>query len=142
VDKANIGSTGISPASITGQSYDGSFEVTFKDYKNTQHSATLKGTISFNFGKTTYFYSGEIANASDEPTGTVVHDQGTYSLDGDIIKLADDATKMMHAQWMPSLYLAGDYSYTHMGDVIVIEGNGRFGALKITLKTSAVGIHP
>lgn len=129
-NKTDTGSTGIS-----SPVYAGNFQVTFKNYKNTNQPMTINGTINFTFEKTTYSYSGVISNSADAPTGTFLHDRGTYSLDGDVIKLADNATKLMSAEWMPSLYLSGDYSYTNTNGLITIEGNGRFGAIKISLKT-------
>lgn len=132
INKSDLNSTG-----ITSTGYDGSFEVTFKNYKNTQQTTTLKGTINFIFDKSTYSYFGEISNTSEEPTTITIHDIGTYTLNGNIISLADDAAKMEHAGWMPSLYLSGDYKYTHTGNLTVIEGNGRFGSIKITLKAPA-----
>lgn len=130
INKADVNST-----SITGQGYSGNFEVTYKNFKNTDQSQTLTGNINFLFGKDTYSYTGVVSNSAETPETSVIHDRGTYSLDGDVIKLADDATKRMVEQWLPSLYLSGDYSYTRSGDVITIEGNGRFGSIKITLKT-------
>lgn len=131
VDKTSgAGSTGISAQGLAGD-----FQVTFKNYRNTNATVTIAGKLNFVFEKTTYSYSAQVSNSVDEPTSTFFHDRGTYSLDGNIIKLADDATKLMSMGWMPSLYLSGSYSYTRANGLTIIEGNGLFGTIKIVLKT-------
>ncbi len=117
----------------TTQSYNGSFEVTYKDYKNTSRSETLTGSIDFNFNQGSYFYSGVLSTADARVNTTEIHDQGTYTIRGENIEMFDDATKRMNPQWLPSLYLSGVYSYRHTDTQVVIEGTGDFGSVRITL---------
>ncbi len=132
--------TDIISSQLAAQSYDGSFEVTYKNYRNTDASSTMKGSIDIIFNKSNYTYNGELSdNPGEDVTLTSIHDSGTFSTHGDIISMFDNATKMMNAGWMPSLYLSGDYSYSHIGDQIIIEGDGNYGSIKIVLKTTPVG---
>ncbi len=124
----------ISSTGISGQVFSGDFLVTFKNYRNTNQTTTLNGTINFTFEKTTYSYAGSFSASADAPTSIFVHDRGVFSINGNEIKMADDATKSMSLQWLPSLYLSGIYSYTHANGLITIEGNGRWGSIKISLK--------
>jgi len=114
--------------------YSGTFEVTFKNYKNTDRTVSISGTIDIVFGKSTYTYEAKISNASEDVTDTYLHDTGIYTLEAGRITMADDATKLMNAGTMPSLYLSGDYTYTHTAAQSTIEGTGAYGTVKIIFK--------
>ena len=131
VNKTDQGSS----TGVDNQGYSGSFQVIYKNYKNTSATTSLTGSINFIFEANKYSYTARVSSTVEDPADVYLHDTGTYTRNGDFIQLSDDATKMMHAQWMPSLYLSGDYSYSQIGDQIIIEGTGRFGSVKITLKT-------
>lgn len=120
------------PADKTALSNNGTFEVTFKDYKNANRTVTVSGDIDFNFNSDkTYSYEATVLNTSDNETASTFHDSGTYIIKGTQIQLFDNATKMMNPAWQPSLYLSGTYSYRKGDNETVIEGTGDYGSVRI-----------
>jgi hypothetical protein len=119
---------------LANQAFIGTFEVTMKNYRNTDRTVTISGTIEFVFGRSTYTYNAKVINASADVTETDLHDKGTYTMDQNRITMSDDAAKLMNPGIMPSLYLSGVYGYNHEAAQSTIEGNGAFGSAKITLK--------
>lgn len=119
---------------LAGTAYSGTFDVTLKNYKNTDRTVSISGTIDLVFGKSTYTYEAKISNASEDITEIYLHDTGTYTLDAGRISMADNATKLMNPGTMPSLYLSGDYTYAHTAAQSTIEGTGAYGTAKIVFK--------
>ena len=113
------------------QSTNGTFEVTFKDYKNSPHDVTMTGDIYFNFFKGTYSYTAVVS--TDNESGQSLHDSGTYRRTDGTIEMQDKAAVMMRAQWQPSLYLSGTYSYRESDTQIVIQGDGEYGTVKLVI---------
>ena len=124
----------VSPVSVDkpAQTDSGTFEVTFKDYRNTSRTVTLTGTINFEFGTDTYSYNGVIVSTDKELNGSL-QDSGTYTIRGNSIDMFDNATKMINPAWQPSLYLSGTYSYRKNNNQLIIEGEGLYGSVKIVL---------
>lgn len=123
----------VSPASIDKpqQNYNGTFEVTYKDYKNSSRTVSLSGNINFNFNRDTYSYDGVVVSSDNELSGPV-HDSGTYILKGNNIEMQDNAAKLMNPIWQPSLYLSGTYEYRR-DTRITIDGEGQYGSIRIEL---------
>ena len=123
------------PVSIekSAQAYNGTFEVTFKDYKNSSRSVTATGNISFNFNTDTYSYNAIVVSSGDNELASSLHDNGVYTIKGNQITMLDDATKLMNPVWQPSLYLSGTYSYRRSDTQITIEGSGDYGYIRLTL---------
>jgi hypothetical protein len=123
----------VSPVSVdkTAQNNSGTFEVTYKDYKNSSRTVSLSGTINFNFGTDTYSYDGVIVSTDNELSGPV-HDNGTYVIRGNYIEMFDNAAKQMNPVWQPSLYLSGTYTYRRDTQV-TIDGEGEYGSIRIIL---------
>jgi hypothetical protein len=114
------------------QTYSGTFDVTYKDYKNTPHSVSVSGEISFIFDGDTYSYDAQVVNTQDNVVETTLHDQGTFSITGNKIEMYDNATRLMNPTWQPSLYLSGTYSYLKGDNQITIEGTGNFGSVRLS----------
>lgn len=114
------------------QNYSGTFEVTYKDYKNTSQAASFSGTLNLNFSTNTYTYEGVLVS-SDNQLSQPVHDMGTYSIRGNNIEMYDNATKQMNPIWQPSLYLSGIYDYRNGNDQVTINGEGQYGTIRIVL---------
>ena len=114
------------------QNYSGTFEVTFKDYKNSSRTASFSGTLNLNFSTTTYTYEGVLVS-SDNQLSQPVHDMGTYSIRANGIEMYDNATKQMNPIWQPSLYLSGIYDYRNGNDQVTINGEGQYGTIRIVL---------
>ncbi len=123
----------VSPASIDkpAQNYNGTFEVTYKDYKNSSRTVSLSGALNFNFNTDTYSYNGVIVSSDNELSGPV-HDTGTYIIRGNNIEMYDNATKQMNPIWQPSLYLSGTYNYRR-DTRVTIDGEGQYGSIRIVL---------
>lgn len=123
----------VSPASIDkpAQNYSGTFEVTYKDYKNSARTVSLSGTINFDFSTDTYSYNGVVLNTDNELSGPV-HDVGTYKIRGNTIEMYDNASKQMNPAWQPSLYLSGTYDYRR-DTALTIDGEGQYGSVRIVL---------
>jgi hypothetical protein len=140
VSSNSLNKTNLNTMGITDQNYNGRFEVTYKDYRNTNQDVTMTGSINFVFKKSTYSYDAVITDVPDAVTEEFLHDSGTYEFNDhdNGISLADNATKTMTAGWKSSLYLSGNYIYRHTGDQTTIEGNGRFGTIKIVLQAPLV----
>lgn len=133
----DLNKTDLISSGMETQGYNGNYEVTYKNYRNTGVTTTVTGSIDFIFGKTTYTYNGQPSDFTEGVSSQTLHDAGTYLIHGNTITMADNAIKMMaHAGWMPSLYLSGEYSYKHSGDQVIIEGTGSFGSIKIVLKST------
>ena len=123
------------PVSIdkSANAYSGTFDMTYKDYRNSSRTVSVSGNISFNFNTDTYSYNGVVLSTEDNEMSTSLHDNGTYTLKGNQIKMFDNAAKMMNPAWQPSLYLSGTYSYTRADTRIIIEGSGDYGSVRIIL---------
>lgn len=113
------------------QNTNGTFEVTFKDYRNATHDVSMTGDISFSFGTNTYSYDAVVN--SDNELDQSLHDSGTYRQSGNTIEMQDNAAKMLGAKWQPSLYLSGTYSYRETDTQIVIQGEGEYGSVKLVI---------
>ena len=126
----------VSPDSIDkpAENYSGTFEATYKNYKNYSTSVSFNGNININFGTGTYSYNGNIISSDSQLNGPV-HDNGNYTLTADSIRMYDNSTKMMNPAWQPSLYLDGIYSYTNTGSQVIIQGEGQYGTIRIVLNT-------
>jgi len=124
----------VSPSAVDkpAQNNAGTFEVTYKDYKNFSRAVTVSGTINIEFSTGTYSYNGVIVSSDNEFSGPI-HDNGTYTLRGNTIDMFDTATKMMNPSWQPSLYLSGTYDYRRTDTQIMIEGEGQYGSVKLVL---------
>ncbi len=124
----------VSPVSVDkpAQTNSGTFEVTYKDYRNTSGTVTLTGTINFDFGTDVYSYNGVIVSTDKELSGSL-QDSGTYTIRGNSIDMFDNAAKMMNPAWQPSLYLSGTYSYRKINNQLILEGQGHYGSVKIVL---------
>ena len=124
----------VSPDSIDkpAENYSGTFEATYKNYKNFSTSVTITGSININFNSGSYSYNGNIISSDSQLNGPV-HDNGNYTLMADSIKMYDNSTKLMNPAWQPSLYLSGIYSYTDTGSQLIIQGEGQYGSIRIVL---------
>ncbi len=121
-------------ADKSASAHNGTFEVTYKDYKNASRTVSLSGNISFNFNSdSTYTYDAVIVSSQDNQLATSLHDHGVYSIKGDRIEMFDDAAKMMNPAWQASLYLSGIYSYIQSENQTIIEGSGDYGSVHIVL---------
>ncbi len=125
----------VTPVSIdkSANAYTGTFDVTFKDYRNSSRTVSVSGNITFDFNTDTYSYNAVVVSTDDKEMATTLHDNGTYTLKGNEIKMFDNATKMMNPAWQPSLYLSGTYSYRRGDASIIIEGSGDYGNVRIVL---------
>ncbi len=122
------------PADKTSDSNNGTFQVTYKDYRNADRTLTVSGNIDFNFNSdSTYSYTATVLSSSNNEFTTSLHDNGTYTIKGDKIELSDIAPKMMNPIWQPSLYLSGTYSYLISDSQTVIEGSNDYGSVRIVL---------
>jgi hypothetical protein len=113
------------------QSTNGTFEVTFKDYRNSPRDVSMTGDIDFNFYKSTYSYNAVVR--TDNEIDQSLHDSGTYRISGNSIEMQDNAAMMMGARWQSSLYLSGTYSYKETDSKIIIEGEGEYGTVKLVI---------
>ncbi len=126
----------VTPASIdkTDQAYYGTFQVTYKDYKNASKTVSVSGNISFNFNSdNTYSYNAAVDSSANSQVSAALHDQGAYKIRGNTIEMSDNAAKLMNLAWQPSLYLSGTYSYRSGDSQITIEGSGDYGSVRIVL---------
>lgn len=115
----------------TSQSTNGTFEVTYKDYRNSSSDVSMTGDIEFNFDTNTYSYNALVS--TDNELGQSLHDSGTYRISDNTIEMQDNAALMMGSQWLPSLYLSGTYSYRETDNQIIIEGDGAYGSVKLVI---------
>lgn len=130
-EKANNPVTPNSSVDKISQSTNGTFEVTYKDYRNSSSDVSMTGDIEFNFDKNTYSYNAVVS--TDNELGQSLHDSGTYRISGNTIEMQDKAAMMMGAQWQPSLYLSGTYSYRQTDTQIIIQGDGEYGTVKLVI---------
>lgn len=118
----------------SANTYNGSFEVTFKDYKNSNRAVSVSGSISFNFNPdNTYSYDAVVVSSAENEVATSLHDNGTFHIKQNNIEMSDDAARMMNPTWQQSLYLSGTYSYRRSDTQTMIEGSGEYGSIRIVL---------
>jgi hypothetical protein len=125
----------VAPSTLdkTQQNYYGTFETTYKDYKNLNQTVRMAGTINFVFNQSTYSYNGLVTSSSTTETTGPVNDSGIYQINNEQIQMQDNATKLMSAVWKPSLYLSGNFKYIQSADQVIIEGSDDNGSIVITL---------
>ncbi len=117
------------------RTYNGTFNITYKDYKNSSRTVSASGSIRFKFNTDeTYSYSAIVVSSEDNEFSTSLHDKGTYTLKENQIQMIDDAAKLMNPIWQPSMYLSGTYSYRRGDSEIIIEGSGDYGTISIILE--------
>ncbi len=122
------------PTAKTSNADNGTFEITYNDYKNADRSLRVTGDIDFTFNSdNTYSYNATVISSSDNELSVPLHDKGTYTIKGENIEMFDNATKLMNPIWQPSFYLSGTYSYMTSDSRIIIEGTGHYGTVRIVL---------
>lgn len=125
----------VSPVSLDKSNFNGTFDVTFQNYKNSSQNVTLTGTIDFSFDNSTYSYNAVILHSSNNEVSGTLSDSGTYLINGDKISLLDNATRRMNPGWLPSLYLSWDFNYSTNANQTIIEGSYPYGLVRIVLSS-------